>query len=845
MIKNTLDIKKVTDQVIQYIEECNDLNELEQKIGEELTPVILTAINKQLTSKQKNLAMTKRFYNSKNDIELSIETQIELNKLKEITKKFREMKKDKPSKQTRLSKSIQTTNRLDSKKEKLITEINDINYWLNDAILDEFRAYQENQMISERIRILKELQLIYKKATQELQRYKKEKIKQIKHMVAIDSHTKENFDTTEKILYDKLNTKEYKILQESIKELVIECKKSSHVLTDLNRLIELEHIIMKQMTLPELTNEDLIESKDFLEPKNDIEQKLQIILRKLLQGKYLKQYGDKLLTTIPPEITDLIESLKSLSKEELENLTYLAEGVIKNARKKIKKGDSNQTDIEKIFLQKVEKQFKNIRPVSYENDEDTSVYYDILHKLMADDRNYQYIKELIEIEQFKNARKKSKQKFGKSRKKVIQTEKEHIILLLLDEFIKNYKLKLLDQGLEFKDPIFYKNVIKLFISKNTELTEVELAKYINRLDEFKMYVKSKGYQNTSRVLNDIDEINYFQQQNKQVEQKEQAEILSKTDKKEIVEFSLKQGMAINNKKAYPNYFPSLTTKTFILEDIKPFAFSLSYLENGSTKIGIHILDTTKIINYNDLLKLEFEKGLLSFPQFQEKSNYPTISFEYLLKNNYQIQKKSITPSNLHIDKCFSKQDLDEYQKIPELKQFLTYVNVIQENLNSGENFYQENTIQELITKHISETISYSFQNNSIPFIYQSYLPENDRLIQQNHNETVADLIKVSKKMAHQIYDILDKKVSGYYIPEKTENSSIELNPDTEAGIYLLNVIHKVYNQNYNPEEEQEEVRNLLLKLNSDKEYVPSGLLEGNDKKIKQMIHTFNKRKTKS
>lgn len=659
-----------------------------------------------------------------------------------------------------------------------------------------------------------------------------------------DSNIKRNRATAKKVLYDKLNTEEYKPFQEKLETLAIAAKKSHHILRDITTLIDLENKQIKDMTKLEFTNEDLIESKDFLEPRNKTEEELQRILRRLDSGKYLQKYGHKLEDGMPEEITNLLSNLQDLPRKELEELTYLAEDVIKKTRKSIKKGQSTSSDLEKEFLRLVEKEFVKIRPIFYDYDEDTSIYYDILYKLMQDDRNYPYIKNLLELEEFQRARKEGIKKSGNSRKKIEKTEKEHFVLLVLDEFIKNYKLALLDQNLEYQNPSFYKEIIKLFINKEVELLPRELTKYTTRLNEFSEYVKSKGYQTTSKVLEDIEELIAFQKITSNTpDYQENFERIDDATKEELYQYSLDEGVEHNNRFDYPTYQESLTCKTFKIDGVEPFAFSISYLPDGSKNIGIHILDTTKIVNFNDLLQKELEENNLSLPTFAEDRFYPTMLFQCLVTKEGKLKKSAITPANLKISKTLTSKDLDDYRNILEAKEF-EWLALLQEKLELNENIYQETSITKIVSTYLSEMLSYNFAGNNIPFIYKSTLPDSDKLILKNHNEMVSDLMKVSKTKAHKIFEVLDKPTESYYVPEKTSDSSVELNPSTETGVYLLNTLHKLERGIYEPEEASEEVKGLLTKLNNKREYVPACLSNVNDKKVKQMIRRY-KRAAKS
>lgn len=342
-------------------------------------------------------------------------------------------------------------------------------------------------------------------------------------------------------------------------------------------------------------------------------------------------------------------------------------------------------------------------------------------------------------------------------------------------------------------------------------------------------------------MEDIEELIAFQKNSfNNLDYKETFEKIDDVTKEELYQYSLDEGVEHNNRLKYPTYQETLTCKTFKIDGVEPFAFSISYLPDGSKNIGIHILDTTKIVNFNDLLQKELETNTLSLPTFTEDKLYPTMLFQCLVTKEGKLKKAAITPANLKISKTLTSKDLDNYREVLEAKEFEGWLALLQEKLELDENRYQETSITKIVSTYLSEMLAYNFTNNSIPFIYKSTLPDSDRLILKNHNEMVSDLMKVSKHKAHKIFEVLDQVTESYYVSEKTADSTIELNPETETGVYLLNTLHKFETGTYEPEEASEEVKGLLTKLNSKREYVPSCLNNINDKNVKQMIRRYKK-----
>lgn len=844
MKKTNQEIKELADLAISYMKNVEDLEALEEKLDQKVTPELLTYISRRLISLRKSKAILKRVYSQNGETELMLEEKEELKDLKELDKKFRDMRqKTKSEVITTLPKKEFRESKLLEKRKRIISEIEWINYWLTPETEEKFYIYKMSELYGERLRILKELEVIYMEYLQQLSSYRKEASERIYHMVAVDSKIKLGTPTSKKILFTQMNTEKYAPLQEKLEMLLHQQKQGKRVLVNIIRLKEIESAQIKELTRLELTNEDLIEKKDFLEPKNDIEKEFQHILRKLVTGKYVKELGvQSSVHTIPEEIKTLIKQMQELPTYELEELTYLAEDVIKNKRKGIRIHTSKEGDWEKAFLKQVEKEFVRIRPIFYDYSEDTRTYYDILQTLLQDDKNYHYIKKLLEIEEFTRARKQFtvKEEIGSTVKR--EFKKEHILLLTLDYFIKNYKLKLRDQGLNYIEPKFYKEIIKLFIKKEVELLPEEQEIYFRKIEEFKDYIKNKGYQSTSQVLLEIGEIESLTEKINYHQNVPFQSFFDEETRHDLYQYLLNEGVSRNRRRQYAEYIPSFTTKTFQVEGIDLFAFSIQYQNDGSRAIGIHLLDTSTLANGNDFIRRELEEDQAIFPQLDQKRIYPTIAMESIIKNNNYLGKSIITPANIAIGTIYTKEDIEQYKKNPELKTMIEWLHLVQHKMGTEKDIYQESDIQELITTYMSEILANDFQKHNLPFVYQSRLPEQGEIIQRNHNETCTDLYKITRKKAKEIFEILDSSEINptYYVPDKTENSTIELNPNTEIGVYLFNTLHQIIEGNYNPDDAQEEVKTLLEKMNNKSEYTPSCLKTSNAKKVMKMIKAYKK-----
>ena len=536
----------------------------------------------------------------------------------------------------------------------------------------------------------------------------------------------------------------------------------------------------------------------------------------------------------------MISMIKSLPKYELEELGRIALCVIKNKRNKITKGQSIVLDNERDFLKRLENMIKDIIPVIYEEEENTSTYYDILTLLMKKDYNFDYIKELLNIDEFMRARKKLEYKEGPAHNKRRYHKSEHIILYALDQFILNYKLKLRNQKLAYVEPSYYKEIIKLFIKNKVELTPEEVAKYSTRLEEFKDYIKHKGYQTTQIVIDDINEITNL---TKIPEKPKKANVqrLSKEQQQDIINYGMRMGIEQNTTRGYRNTYPSDTIKTFKIEGIEPYAFSITYNENGSRSIGIHVLDSSKIVKEDISFREDLKNGFVKLPKMESSEIYPTFLYQFRINNDSSMKSEQMTPTNLLIDKTFSIADLERYRDIPELKELSYFLSLIQDELLLEKGTYDIST-SELISMFLSEKISTNFKESNIPFVFQTTLPNQEAIVEENHNETCELLSSIPRNKAHQIYGILDSRslTSTYFTATKKRESRVEINPETELGVYLLDTFHDILEGRYNPNEASTETLALLESLNANHEYIPAALQSSNEREVAQTNRAYQK-----
>lgn len=533
-------------------------------------------------------------------------------------------------------------------------------------------------------------------------------------------------------------------------------------------------------------------------------------------SKFLDEYSSGLQYELPIEIEKLLKRTSTLSREELITLSILVIDVSQNKIRSIGK-DSIYASIEKDFLKRIIKIFEGLKPVKYESiDEDTSTYYDILEELIDNDTNYTYISKLMkEIPNFVEARKDNK----------------HFVFLLLDEFIKNYKLKLVNQRLPYVEPDFYKELLGLNFSLKPSFSVQEKLDFSLLLVTFKDYVISKNYNNVEKVFSDID---FIANSMDNIEIKEE-----KTDDKVTEELSsLKYRMAdVSNSYLKNNYSVS---NAFKFNNISNYAFSVDSGCDDNIILKIHILDTASFIKDDSLIYEEMKNNDVELPRFELNSFYPAMTFIYTIFNNI-ISDVRVTSSIVNISEEYFNQDLSNYIDNPHIKDLFSVFKRMKDYKNIDVIHYSQVGIKDFTDSILNKDITKSFTDNNMPFIYKTYLENGQDLVRINHNAVCDKLIDIPKGEAHKVFDILDEVYDSYYVPN---NGKLELDSSKFLGLYLLTTIHKIQDGVYDITKVEEELSELLVTLNNKEKYLPSSVLKSNERNVKRMVRIYKKNNKK-
>ena len=510
------------------------------------------------------------------------------------------------------------------------------------------------------------------------------------------------------------------------------------------------------------------------------------------------------------KLEKLMNKTNHLTEEEKDELAIVISDVAKNKKRSLDKKDIG-FEIERYFLQEVIKLLSNLKSPVYEDiQEDTTPYYNILVSLSEKDYNYPYIERLlIENPKFINAKKNGK----------------HIALYLVEEFIYHYRQKLMNHKNDWIDPQFYKKIILLMCQEGLSFSQTEEVEFFQKLEEFKDYASQRRYTMLKDVLKDIAEIENAYE--RKIERNEEKEEKIKQEIQQIKNFKIQDAALSFMRKGYPYY------EAFQFSKIMNYAFSITYRDDGSIDLHIHMLDTSSMIEKDSILYEELKKGKASLPKMHVNKIYPVMTFTYSLNNN-RISNLEVSSSTILINKVYKEKDLDHYRSIPELKMMVTFLKRLTQAKNIDTNIHYQEGVNDTINSSLNMDITKSFKENKMPFIWQGQLENSEEIINENHNAVCTELMNIKKEEAHSIFKILDEPPTAFYTVES--KGILELDSTKFLGMYLLETIHTIQSGTYNIEDVQKKLKEILDVLNNtEKGYYPT-CAEQEDLKLLRTIH---------
>ena len=720
---------------------------------------------------------------------------VDVTKVQELLKKISELEQE----------NKDQNGKKETIKRKYLLNIIMINYFLSKEELTLFINYLNEEKISKRLSSLYKLKDIYLLNNIKNYQKKKEIINEVVQKIAKENNISLDLRKNKKVLRQHLELEKYQQLKEKVSIANLEYKKSKLILKYINKLIKIEKK-QEEMNKQSKEQENIKQLKDFTDYftyQTNLNQKLSDLLNELCHGIYLKKYGEGLNHFIPEDITKIFKEINKLPEFAKEEVCLLGKDVLKNYLRTIPKENTT----EKNFIKKIIHLFEENLPLEVKNNTlDTSAYYHILSYLSEDDRNYPILKKLIiQIDNFKYAR-----------------QDNHILFYLLDKFIQNYKVKLVNQGIQYTDPSFYKEIIKLIFNQTNPLSEIEIEQFLDKISDFINYCKKRNYISLSEVNEDISEIISSLHQ----------------EKAEKEEYNILEQENILKNVAFPNlvnYYQRSSKEivkenTFMFNKRKNTAFSISCDENGTITFTTHILDNSKLLSFESELLSHQDKLI----KLEKETTYPVLSFSYSLTKDNVLLPLKITSSLVNINEVFSEKDIQTNPQNPILKDSIS---ILQKLNNTSEEIITVSSFFQLVDYVLCSNIKEIFQKNNIPFIYQEEITDKS-LTHRNHNQICQVLSEIDKEEAHTIFNIIDENKDKCYTMKNNTTSTIELNPDTSLGIYLLSTIHKIQEGTYSQEEAIKTISYLLEKLNKTN-YTPYQVRNENNKELRKVLKPQN------
>ena len=720
---------------------------------------------------------------------------VDVTKVQELLKKISELEQ----------KNKDQNGKKETIKRKYLLNILMINYFLSEEELTLFINYLDEEKISKRLSSLYKLKDIYLLNNIKNYQKKKEIINEVIQKIAKENNISLDLRKNKKVLRQHLELEKYQQLKEKVSIANLEYKKSKLILKYINKLIKIEKK-QEEMNKQSKEQENIKQLKDFTDYftyQTNLNQKLSDLLNELCHGIYLKKYGEGLNHFIPEDITKIFKEINKLPEFAKEEVCLLGKDVLKNYLRTIPKENTT----EKNFIKKIIHLFEENLPLEVNNNTlDTSSYYSILFYLSEDDKNYSIIEKLIlQIDNFKYAR-----------------QDNHILFYLLDKFIQNYKVKLVNQGIQYTDPSFYKEIIKLIFNQTNPLSEIEIEQFLDKISDFINYCKKRNYISLSEVNEDISEIISSLHQ----------------EKAEKEEYNILEQENILKNVAFPNlvnYYQRSSKEivkenTFMFNKRKNTAFSISCDENGTITFTTHLLDNSKLLSFESELLSHQDKLI----KLEKETTYPVLSFSYSLTKDNVLLPLKITSSLVNINEVFSEKDIQTNPQNPILKDSIS---ILQKLNNTSEEITTVSSFFQLVDYVLCSNIKAIFQKNNIPFIYQEEITDKS-LTHRNHNQICQVLSEIDKEEAHTIFNIIDENKDKYYTMKNNTTSTIELNPDTSLGIYLLSTIHKIKEGTYSQEEAIKTISYLLEKLNKTN-YTPYQVRNENNKELRKVLKPQN------
>lgn len=649
-----------------------------------------------------------------------------------------------------------------------------------------------------------------KKVEQELEEIKEK----------IENASEEELNTLQNVLEHKikylLGTKNYYVKQKTnkialIKELLQEAKNIEKIISEKRSssapkkkqepkkipkepTIRKEEIELKQIMDLEL---DPLEKIEIIKRKTEkIKKHIDYLRRELKRQKALKKEFDDPKNRQERTTSLIIQELNRKNKVLMAEITYQTDllSIYENLKSLLTVKNKNNSAVQKEEKITLEKENK--------------AYYLIIYSLLEEDKNYLFLKEIIENNpNFINAR----------------YDRHPILFDILDRYIENIKLELQNQKIVHKNPNYYYALLKLFRNPLLVLSEEEEKYFKSRLEELKTYVEQKKYVRSAGIKEKIDKLFILETERNnansiKINRKNEQEFfnsfanvsqeranLTREYLERINGFVSKfQSLFVKENGEFPSDeqmaqilkvpVQDIRNSSIVLETLafesEKYAVSLGYSKNYESYVRFHVLDTACLYEESPSLKnieenkTKASKEIKKALKFRQGNVYPVITYQFKLENRKKSNFK-IFESTIKVDRVIANNELNEYRNDTYLKNIIGNIIQLRNSYNlepvllGGNNL--ENAIDELINLELKKQI----EKNALPVLYFTELEMEEKDKIELHYQICHYLMRVSKLEATTIFKKLKKlAVSRYYSFIPIEESKIEI--DTKCFIGYLN-----------------------------------------------------------
>ena len=440
-----------------------------------------------------------------------------------------------------------------------------------------------------------------------------------------------------------------------------------------------------------------------------------------------------------------------------------------------------------------------------EKNQENKYYYLILNELLNDDKNYFFIKRIVETNpHFINARK----------------EGDPILFELVDRYIKNLKLELRNQKLVHENPKFFYELIKLF-RQNPELvlTEAEENYFNARIKELTTYIEDKGYSNGEKIKKELTAMEEEKPMRKYILTKNYQEIMSayaKNSKRlnltreylEKVASSVQKFIENFGEQSYPlNWYVAkqlnisvsdiinseIPMDTIALEKTK-YAFSFGFNKKYETYLRIHVVDTS-ILNGDFALKEMKERSpytskiLSKKLKFKKGNTYPVITYQVKILENGLVENPKIFESKIKIDRVVRNEEMLDYREDNYLKNFFKYTKFLAKFYEINMEPISDKAIEKIYDDTLNFILKNYFEKNHLMAFYKTEIDFTPEEVYNLHYGICAYLSKLTREeviiINRQLFNL---KASCYFGTEALEESKMMVDTRNYLGYLNLNVL---------------------------------------------------------